>query len=246
MFEALWTCSSCSWGRIPVSRARETECRRPTTSSYLIAARMAIRSVVWRKTSATLVSASSSTIGRSADGTPAAEHSPKGLSDPHVRLFRATAGLCSSPALPISGPLRILVAIGSPEEQNARGELLDMEREFLDAVEPARKQQRPAYVRVIERGTVKAIRESPPDRALPRAPRHLPRRPGNPRQGALSLITPALLSQPPPQPPGEEGEVCGNSQPRARRAADSSPRARALRRDGKNKFLSPAKGVCRP
>ena len=38
-----------------------------------------------------------------------------------------------------------------------------MERELsriLDAVEPARKQQRPAYVRVIERGTLKAIREA--------------------------------------------------------------------------------------
>ncbi|HEX3556935.1 MAG TPA: tetratricopeptide repeat protein [Thermoanaerobaculia bacterium] len=86
---------------------------------------------------------------------------------PHVRLFRATAGLGSSPALPIPGPLRILVAIGSPEEQNARGELLDMERELsriLDAVEPARKltpkQHRPAYVRVIERGTAAAIREA--------------------------------------------------------------------------------------
>jgi hypothetical protein len=86
---------------------------------------------------------------------------------PNVRLFRATTGLGSIPALPIPGPLRILVAIGSPEEQNARGELLDMERELsriLDAVEPARKltpkQRRPAYVRVIERGTVKAIREA--------------------------------------------------------------------------------------
>src|SRR5207253_3684538 len=66
-------------------------------------------------------------------------------------------------ALPIPGPLRILVAIGSPEEQNARGELLDTERELsriLDAVEPARKQTRPAYVRIIERGTVAAIREA--------------------------------------------------------------------------------------
>jgi tetratricopeptide (TPR) repeat protein len=38
-----------------------------------------------------------------------------------------------------------------------------MERELsriLDAVEPARKQERPAYVRVIDRGTVKAIRDA--------------------------------------------------------------------------------------
>ncbi|HKV07651.1 MAG TPA: tetratricopeptide repeat protein [Thermoanaerobaculia bacterium] len=82
---------------------------------------------------------------------------------PSVRLFRAIADLGPTPALPIPGPLRILVAIGSPEEQNARGELLDMERELsriLDAVEPARKQERPAYVRVIDRGTVKAIRDA--------------------------------------------------------------------------------------
>jgi hypothetical protein len=82
---------------------------------------------------------------------------------PNVRLFRATTGLGATPALSIPGPLRILVAIGSPEEQNARGELLDMERELsriLDAVEPARKQARPAYVRVIERGTVAAIRKA--------------------------------------------------------------------------------------
>jgi hypothetical protein len=26
--------------------------------------------------------------------------------------------------------------------------------------------------------------------------------------GAFALITPALFSQPPPRPPGEEGEVC--------------------------------------
>ncbi len=80
---------------------------------------------------------------------------------PNVRLFRAIPGLVATPALPIPGPLRILVVIGSPEEQNARGELLDMERELeriLDAVEPARKQERPAYVRILHRGTVDALR----------------------------------------------------------------------------------------
>lgn len=98
------------------------------------------------------------TAGTSTDilGPPLALH-------PNFRLFRAVAGLGPTPALPIPGPLRILVAIGSPEEQNARGELLDIERELdciLDAVEPARKQNRPAYVRVIDRGTVKAIRDA--------------------------------------------------------------------------------------
>jgi tetratricopeptide (TPR) repeat protein len=80
---------------------------------------------------------------------------------PNVRLFRVVPGLAASPTLPIPGPLRILVVIGSPEEQNARGELLDMERELeriLDAVEPARKQERPAYVRILHRGTLAALR----------------------------------------------------------------------------------------
>src|SRR5436305_3804054 len=47
---------------------------------------------------------------------------------PNIRLFRATTGLGSTPALPMPGPLRILVAIASPDEQHARGELLDMAR----------------------------------------------------------------------------------------------------------------------
>jgi hypothetical protein len=82
---------------------------------------------------------------------------------PNVRLFRAVSGLGPTPHRPVPGPLRILVAIGSPEEQNDRGELLDMEEELsriLDAVEPARRQSRPAYVRVLERGTVTAVREA--------------------------------------------------------------------------------------
>ncbi len=89
-------------------------------------------------------------------GEPVALH-------PNVRLFRSVSNLGPTPALSIPGPLRILVAIGSPEEQNERGELLDMERELsriLDAVEPARRQERPAHVRVLERGTVQAIREA--------------------------------------------------------------------------------------
>lgn len=81
---------------------------------------------------------------------------------PQVRLFRTlTAPPIAAPGVP--GALRILVAVGSPEEQNERGELLDMERELariLDAVEPTRRESRPAHVRVLERGTVAAIREA--------------------------------------------------------------------------------------
>ncbi len=54
------------------------------------------------------------------------------------------------------------MAVGSPEAQTERSELLDMERELeriLDAVEPARKRGE-AYVRVLEHGTVAAIRSA--------------------------------------------------------------------------------------
>jgi tetratricopeptide (TPR) repeat protein len=81
---------------------------------------------------------------------------------PNVQLFRAPATEDPAPAITIPGPLRILVAIGSPEEQNRRGELLDMELELkliLDAVEPARRKGG-AVVRVLQRGTAAAIREA--------------------------------------------------------------------------------------
>lgn len=59
----------------------------------------------------------------------------------------------------IPGPLRILVAIGSPEAQNRRGELLDYEAELeriLDAVDAARRKAE-AHVRILHWGTVNAI-----------------------------------------------------------------------------------------
>ncbi len=62
--------------------------------------------------------------------------------DGHVQLYRIWGEEGPAPALQIPGPLRILVAIGSPEEQNQRGELLDLELklgQILDAVQPARK-----------------------------------------------------------------------------------------------------------
>jgi hypothetical protein len=61
--------------------------------------------------------------------------------DPSVNLFRRIPREGPATAIQIPAPLRILVAIGSPEAQNPRGELLDIEMELkriLDAVEPAR------------------------------------------------------------------------------------------------------------
>ncbi|MCP4691795.1 MAG: CHAT domain-containing protein, partial [Desulfobacterales bacterium] len=81
---------------------------------------------------------------------------------PNVLLCRSQPGGDSAPGIRIPGPLRILVAIGSPEEQNERGELLNMEREtarILDSMERARGRGK-AYVRVLEIGSVRAIREA--------------------------------------------------------------------------------------
>ena len=90
------------------------------------------------------------------DGTPG---EPLTL-HPRVYLFRSVTAGGPVPAVAIPGPLRILVAIGSPE--SGGGELLDYETELgsiLDAVEPARDQGK-AHVRILHRGTVRAIREA--------------------------------------------------------------------------------------
>lgn len=81
---------------------------------------------------------------------------------PNVELYRTVPELGTATAIGIPRPLRVLVAIGSPEEQNPRGELLDMEaelRRILDAVEPARRHSG-AHVRILNRGTMRAIREA--------------------------------------------------------------------------------------
>src|SRR5262249_23097743 len=81
---------------------------------------------------------------------------------PHVRLYRSVPADGATPAIQIRGPLRVLVAIASPETDNERGELLDYERELrliLDVVEQAREHGG-ARVRVLERGTVAAIQDA--------------------------------------------------------------------------------------
>ena len=79
-----------------------------------------------------------------------------------VNLYRRPLIEDKATAVSIPGPLRILVAVGSPEAQNARGELLDMEAELsriLDAVDAARLKGR-AFVWILENGGVAAIREA--------------------------------------------------------------------------------------
>lgn len=99
--------------------------------------------------------------GPSPSESPNIEQAEPLVLHPRLDFFRGTER--ESAAIDgIPGPLRILVAIGSPEVQNERLELLDMERELasiLDAVEPARRQGN-AHVRILERGTVQAIYET--------------------------------------------------------------------------------------
>jgi tetratricopeptide (TPR) repeat protein len=90
------------------------------------------------------------------DGSPLALH-------PRVELYRRGAAGLNLPLPRFPRPLRILVAIGSPERQNACGELLDMEAELdriLAALEPARRLDRPAHVKVLEFGTLAAIAQA--------------------------------------------------------------------------------------
>ena len=80
----------------------------------------------------------------------------------NVALVRRVAGARMTAPAAIPGPLRILVAIGSPEAQNPRGELLDMEAELgriLDATDQSRRAGK-AYVRILETGGVAAIRQA--------------------------------------------------------------------------------------
>ncbi len=84
-----------------------------------------------------------------AGGSPLALHR-------NVALYRQLGGPGTSPAHMVKGPLRLLVAIASPEAGG--GELLDYEDELariVAAVESARKGQ--AYVRVLNEGSLAAV-----------------------------------------------------------------------------------------
>jgi tetratricopeptide (TPR) repeat protein len=79
---------------------------------------------------------------------------------PRVHFYRFVPGLGSTAAISIPEPLRILAVIASPE--HGSGELLDYEAELdrmLRAVDRARREER-AHVRVLEWGSVEAIRSA--------------------------------------------------------------------------------------
>ena len=75
----------------------------------------------------------------------------------NIALYRLAGGLGTAQAYQVRGPLRLLVAIASPETADA--ELLDYEAELariVAAVEPARTRGE-AYVRVLNEGSLAAI-----------------------------------------------------------------------------------------
>jgi tetratricopeptide (TPR) repeat protein len=78
----------------------------------------------------------------------------------NVAAYRLITGSGTAPAHRVRGPLRLLVAIASPE--TAEAELLDYEAELariVAAVEPARRRGE-AYVRVLNEGSLAAIHEA--------------------------------------------------------------------------------------
>ena len=103
-----------------------------------------------------------------------------------VSLYRKTGTV---PVGPLPGPLRIVVAIASPDEGGA---VLDYERELrnvLAAVRAAR--QDAADVRVVPFATVEAIREE-----LDRGPAHVLHISGHGAPGVLQLETPGRDTPP--------------------------------------------------
>ena len=80
----------------------------------------------------------------------------------NVALYREVGGLGAVAAYKVRGPLRILVAIASPDSQNVTGELLNYEAELariVAAVDPARRGA-DAHVHVLSDGSLAAIRSA--------------------------------------------------------------------------------------
>ncbi|HEV3259350.1 MAG TPA: CHAT domain-containing protein [Gemmataceae bacterium] len=115
--------------------------------------------------------------GRLADGrVPALESG--------VRMVRRLAGSPEGHFSPQPGPLKILVAVGAPDEGTTPNAVLDMERELqsiLDAVEKARVYGN-AYVRILNVGSLDEIR-----RALQEQSYHVLHLSGHGNAGVLDL-----------------------------------------------------------
>jgi tetratricopeptide (TPR) repeat protein len=87
-----------------------------------------------------------------------------------VEIYRHASAPAAAKLATLPGPLRVLVAVASPEDRERQLVLLDMERELariLAALEPMRQEGR-AQVRILEYGTLAAI-----ESALREAPCHV-------------------------------------------------------------------------
>jgi len=78
---------------------------------------------------------------------------------PSTVMLRRPAGLVARETRPLAGPLKILVAVGAPDEDYTGSAVLDQERELqniLDAVAPAQRHEN-AEVRILEVGHPEVI-----------------------------------------------------------------------------------------
>jgi tetratricopeptide (TPR) repeat protein len=78
---------------------------------------------------------------------------------PSVVMLRRPAGVTAAEFAPLAGPLKILVAVGAPDEGQSAGAVLDLEHELqniLDAVAPAQRRD-DVEVRILEVGNPAVI-----------------------------------------------------------------------------------------
>ena len=78
---------------------------------------------------------------------------------PTVVTLRRPVGIAVKPQSPLAGPIKILIAVGAPDEGHTGSAVLDYERELqniLDAVEVARRHKN-VEVRILEVGHPKVI-----------------------------------------------------------------------------------------
>jgi hypothetical protein len=103
---------------------------------------------------------------------------------PAVTMIRRPAGLVWPLASPLPGPLKILVAVGAPDEGKTKNNVLDHERDLqniLDAVEPAQRDNN-VEVRILEASDPATIGD-----ALKRDPYHVLYITCHGKPGALKL-----------------------------------------------------------
>ena len=104
--------------------------------------------------------------------------------EPGVLMQRRPMGVASDPVDPLPGPLRILVALGAPDEDSTGNAVLDYERELstiLDAIDRAR-QYGNAEVKILEVGHPDQIRQAVLARAY-----HVVHLSGHGRAGLIEL-----------------------------------------------------------